>query len=179
MFQCGTRPSDVCSNLSAMTTTPGITAWDLAALIRDREPVTLADLHSIIHHPRSLARPTASWRPPSKKVRLIDGTGTRDMISLTVTRHRVGTRARARVLGYTGNREPAYLVIVRVTDPAGHEMPVAAAEAWVRALVGEDDVQAVHEIGADHAPTFVWLVDASFSPVPSPASLFTESSDAA
>ncbi len=169
----------MCSNLGAMTSTPGTTAWDLANLIRDREPVTLADIHSIIHHPRSLARPMATWRPPSKKVPLIDGTDTRAMLTLAVTRHRVGDRARARVLGYTGDREPAYLVTVRITDPTGRPVPVDAAEAWIRALVGEEDVHAVHEIGAGHAPTFAWLVDGRYCPVPSPASLFTGASDAA
>ena len=171
--------SDICSNVNAMTSTPGITAWDLAGLIREREPVTLADIHSIIHHPRSLARPMASWRPPGKKVPRVDGTDTRDMLSLTVTRHRVGTRARARVLGYTGDREPAYLVLVRVTDPTDRDVPTEVAEAWVRAIVGEQDVQSVHEIGTGHAPTFAWLVDGHYSPVPSPASLFSTASDAA
>lgn len=160
--------------------TPPLSAGELALLIRDREPVTLSDIHSIIHHPRSLARPMASWRPPSKRVPLTDGTArTREMLNLTVTRHRVGDRARARVLGYTGDREPAYLVSVRVTAPNGRDISAAVAEAWVRAIVGEDNVHAVHEVGSSHAPTFVWMVDGHFSPVPSPASLFGGVSDAA
>lgn len=62
MHNLSRRPA---SPTSADRTTPAA-AWEIADGLRRREPATLHDLDSIIHHPRSLARPVASWRPPSK-----------------------------------------------------------------------------------------------------------------
>ena len=142
----------------------------VATGLRRHEADTLRDIHSILHHPRSLARPTATWRPPGKT--LPDG------LRVTVTRHRVGERVKARVLGFGEDREPAYLVTLRITDARGAVDPVRA-EGWVRALVENALVDAVHEIFSGSAATYVWLVDAAHHPVHSPASLFAGFSAAA
>lgn len=139
--------------------TPSTIATDL----RHRQAETLRDIQSILHHPRSLARPAANWRPPSTT--LPDG------LTMTVTRHRVGARVKARILGFGEEREPSYLVTVRITDPDGPVDPVRA-EGWVRALVDNDLVDAVHEVPSGRAATFVWLIDARYLPVHSPAAMF-------
>lgn len=153
-------------NINHLNTPPAV-----AATLRDRESETLRDLHSILHHPRSLARHPADWRPPSKALPGGD-------LTMTLTRRRVGERAKARVLGYGGEREPVYLITLRITDPHRAADPVLA-EGWVRALVDEDLIDAVHEVPSGHAVTFVWLVDRNFVPVPSPASLFVGFTQAA
>lgn len=153
-------------NINHLNTPPAV-----AATLRDRESETLRDLHSILHHPRSLARHPADWRPPSKALPGGD-------LTMTLTRRRVGERAKARVLGYGGEREPVYLITLRITDPYRAADPVLA-EGWVRALVDEDLIDAVHEVPSGHAVTFVWLVDRNFVPVPSPASLFVGFTQAA
>ena len=142
----------------------------VATELRRHEAPTLSDIHSILHHPRSLARPVATWRPPSKQ--LPDG------LTITLTRHRVGERVKARVLGFGEEREPAYLLTVRITDPRGAVDPVRA-EGWVRALVENSLVDAVHEVPSGRAATFVWLSDAAYRPVHSPAALFAGFSAAA
>jgi len=153
-------------NINHINTPPSI-----AAALRTREAATIRDLHSIIHHPRSLARPTANWRPPGKA--LPGGS-----LTMALTRHRVGERAKARVLGFGEPREPAYLITVRITDQRGPVDPVAA-EGWVRALVDEALIDAVHEVPSGNAATFVWLVDGRFVPLHSPASLFAGFAQAA
>ncbi|HJD77576.1 hypothetical protein SAMN06295981_2499 [Corynebacterium pollutisoli] len=146
------------------------TPASIAVDLRRHRADTLRDLQSILHHPRSLARPQASWRPPGKQ--LPDG------LTMTLTRHRVSERVKARVLGFGEEREPAYLITVRITDQHGAVDPVRA-EGWVRALVENSLVDAVHEVPSGRAATFVWLVDAAFHPVHSPASLFAGFSAAA
>lgn len=91
----------------------------------------------------------------------------------------MGERAKARVLGYGEKRVPSYLVTVRITDPTGRPVAPSLAEAWVRALVPEELVSAVHEISSSSAATFVWLVDSTYTPVHSPLSLFEGFSQAA
>lgn len=147
-------------NINHIQTPPSI-----AAALRVREAATIRDLHSILHHPRSLARSSANWRPPGKA--LPGGP-----LTMTLTRHRVGERAKARVLGFGESGTPAYLITVRITDQRGAVDPVAA-EGWVRALVDDSLIDAVHEVPSGNAATFVWLVDARFTPLHSPASLFT------
>ncbi|WP_156227590.1 hypothetical protein [Corynebacterium comes] len=157
-------------NINHLSTPPSI-----ALTLRAHEATTLRDLHSMIHHPRSLARPQANWRPPSKA--LPGGS-----LTMTLTRHRVGERVKARVLGFASgsgeDRAPAYLITVRITDQHGAVDPVTA-EGWVRALIDDALIDAVHEVSSGHAATFVWLVDAHFVPVHSPASLFFGFSQAA
>lgn len=172
MHDLSRRPA---SPTSADRTTPAA-ACEIAATLRHREPATLHDLDSIIHHPRSLARPVASWRPPSKATPRAPGV---PALSIAVTRHRVGATARQRVLEYGSTRTPAYLISLRITDPRGGRVSSLAAEAWVRALVGESHVRSVHEIGAGQSPTYVWMADGHFTPVRSPASLYAGFSDAA
>lgn len=146
-------------NRAPVTISPTTYASHLAAVF----PGPLAEVTSLIRHPRSLARPLATWRPPGAALPPLPG---RDPLKLTVTRHRVGTAARRFV------PEAAYLVTLRITSPEGYLVPANLAEGWVRALLEGQDITSVHELSDEPAPTFCWLVDARFTPLPSPASLF-------
>ncbi|MDO5032006.1 hypothetical protein [Corynebacterium sp.] len=153
---------------------------DVADTLHMLEHDCIEAIQGIIRHPRSLARPTSTWRPPLKKLPAVDIDGLEPVgLNLTVARHRVGARAQARVLGFGEHRVPSYLITVRITDPAGQPVPPELAEGWVRALVPEHLVSAVHEITSSSASTFVWLVDSSYVPVHSPVSLFADYSQAA
>lgn len=147
-----------------------------AEQIRSREPDTLHALTSILHHPRSLARPLPTWRPPSKQLPAV--LGGREL-NATLTRHRVGPKVKARVRGFGETREPAYVISVRLTDPQGRTPTPGLAEAWIRALVPAELIDAVHEIGSGRAPTYCWLVDGHHLPVRSPSSLFSGMENAA
>lgn len=157
-----------------------LSTGELTADILYHHHETLRSIESIIRHPRSLARPTPQWRPPSKVLPPVEIYGGEALpLTLTISRHRVGERAKARVLGYGEKRVPSYLVTVRITDPTGRPVAPSLAEAWVRALVPEELVSAVHEISSSSAATFVWLVDSTYTPVHSPLSLFEGLSQAA
>ncbi|WP_291314782.1 hypothetical protein [Corynebacterium sp. UBA2622] len=147
----------------------------LASVINDRHSATLNTLRSMIRHPRSLARPSAAWRPPSRD---LPRTGLDDDLTVAVTRRRVGPRARARVKGYGETHDPAYLIELRITDRSGLPADPVVAEAWVRALVPGNLVSAVHEIPAPRAISYVWLVDGTYAPVLSPSSMFEDLSAA-
>lgn len=143
--------------------------FELAKLARAHHARTVADLGSILRHPRSLARPLPGWRPPSLVLPALAGTPS---LTIALTRHRVGPRAKARVLGYGEAREPAYMVSARFTDPTGAAVNSSAAEGWVRCLAAEPLGGAIHEIGTGQASTFVWLVDHNFAALYSPISMF-------
>jgi len=165
------------------STPSSIAAGELTADILFHHADALNSVESIIRHPRSLARPTPQWRPPSKSLPSVplrdeEGEAT-PPLTLTVSRHRVGERVKARVLGFGEKRVPSYLITVRITSPTGQLVSPAIAEAWVRALVPANLVTAVHEISSSSAATFVWLVDSSYTPVRSPLSLFEGFSQAA
>lgn len=175
-------PPSVCSmknynSIHSTSPVPPSTA-QLTADILFHHDDTLHALDSIMRHPRSLARPTPQWRPPSKALPEVPGMSSSEL-NMTVSRHRAGERARARVLGYGEKRVPSYLITVRVTDPTGRTVSPSLAEAWVRALVPPGLVSAVHEISSSSAATFVWLVDSTYTPVHSPLSLFEGFSQAA
>ncbi|WKD57866.1 hypothetical protein CAPI_06630 [Corynebacterium capitovis DSM 44611] len=155
MFTFSTRPR------AAETPTP--------TDITEQHPATVDALHSVIRHPRSLARPTAQWRPPVKELPAIHG-GPR--LAVAVTRRRVGPRAKARIRGYGESAVPAYLVELRFTDATGLRTDRRHSDAWIRSLVADEDITAVHELGSPVAADYVWLVDGSYRPVPSPPSLF-------
>ena len=156
--------------------TAGPRATDVAEEILFTHRGVVDALNSIIRHPRSLARPTAHWRPPIKELPGIMGAG---HLQMALTRHRVGPLAKARVRGYGELREPVYLISARVTDPRGERVPGPVAEGWIRSLVDNHLVGAIHEILTGSAATFVWMVDREFRPVHSPVSLFTGFSEAA
>lgn len=142
---------------------------EFAAEISSRHPDTLSSLRSIIHHPRSLARPSAAWRPPVKALPRVAGT---EELTVAVTRRRVGPRARARIRGYGEKHVPAYIIELRITDTSGLPADPRLTEAWVRALLPGEDAAAVHELPGARATSYVWLVDASYAPVMSPSSMF-------
>lgn len=141
----------------------------LAETITTRFPDTIDALHAIMHHPRSLSRPTAAWRPPVKALPRFGGG---PQLSAAVTRRRVGPRARARIRGYGQTQVPAYLLEVRITDASGLPADRQLTEAWIRALVPDDVIDAVHELPSPRAATYVWLVDGQFNPIASPPSMF-------
>lgn len=163
---------------------------------------TVSKLRTVLRHPRSLARPVASWRPPTLALPAV---GAAPPLTIALTRYRVGPVAKARVRGYGATREPAYLISARITDTTGplrSDAALVAAEAWVRAAVSPAPISAdedtsrpplaavdtphdgygadaVHEITTSSAATFVWLVDRDFRPVPSPLSMFESFASAA
>lgn len=140
----------------------------------------LGSITSILRHPRSLARPLASWRPPQIKLPALPNQEHHvPGLSLVITRHRVGPRAKARLRGFGEHRDPAYLVTFRFTDPKGAEVDPQLAEAWVRALTREACKGSIHEISNQPTPTYRWLVDGHYVPLSAPASLFAETTKAA
>ena len=141
-----------------------------ADLLRRRKPATLQALRSILHHPRSLARPHDAWRPPSHRTPRVPGGVP---LHLTLSRRRVDGATRRRVLAHGAPRPPAYLVCLQVTDPAGAPVPAPLAQAWAHALAGGDHGGSLHELGDGPERTYVWLVDAAFSPLPAPTALYT------
>lgn len=132
---------------------------------------TVAALRSIIHHPRSLARPTSTWRPPTKSLPRI-GSGPR--LKAAITRRRVGPRALARLRDYGQTQVPAYLVDLRLTDSSGQPTDYRVTEAWARALVPDEVIEAVHEVPSLRAVSYIWLVDSEFNPVAAPATMFAD-----
>ncbi|HCG2985796.1 TPA: hypothetical protein NJV00_000361 [Corynebacterium striatum] len=156
--------------------THSLTAGELAVEILFHENETVNALNGALRHPRSLARPTPTWRPPLKELPSVAGFPS---LNMTLTRDRVGERARARVLGYGEERVPTYLISVRITDPTGSAVMPNVAEAWVRAMVPPALADSIHETSRGDAHNFVWLVDSNYVPVHSPASLFTGFSQAA
>lgn len=129
-----------------------------------------------IKHPRSLARSTAAWRPPTIRMTSIDGLCP---INLTITRHRVGHLARARIRGYGETRTPAYMVMVRLTAQDGRAIADIEATTWMKALLPDTGEYSLHQVDGLGAPTFCWVVDQHFTPIESPASLFRAQKTAA
>lgn len=152
------------------------TSAEAYTLIRQRHSEVVNALNMVIHHPRSLARPTPTWRPPSKTLPALPGTG---RLTAAITRHRVGPRVRARMHGFDPTAQPAYLVSVRITSPTGEPISPHIVEGWMRNLVGEGNAQCVHAFNEHNSPTFLWMVDGQYKPIHSPASLFENSSKAA
>lgn len=163
---------------------PRYSAEQRAVHIRRSHPETLAAICSTIRHPRSLARSLPSWRPPSIKV--ISAGANKSIrpleekeLNITVTRHRVGPRARNLLQGYGAPKSPAYLVQVRITNPQGFPVSPEIAEGWIRAIIPPECIACVHELTEKTAPTFLWFVDGDFQPMISPASIFQGESKAA
>lgn len=149
------------------------------ATIHDLRRLHCTSLETVamtMKHPRSLARNTASWRPPTIHMPAKSAV---DPIAITVTRHRVGHLARARIRGYGESRTPAYMIAIRLTSPEGRTIGKTEAETWARALLPDSGRFSVHRIDGLGAPTFCWIVDQHFIPIESPASLFESQRSAA
>lgn len=135
----------------------------------------IARLRAMLSHPRSLARDSASWRAPSLRLPAARADGLPELRA-TLTRYRAGEDVRSTLAldlsAYRSLRQPAYVVTLRLSDPAGHPVPGWAGEAWVRSLVGDVGMAAVVEVDSVSAHTYCWLVDGSFTPLPAPPSLF-------
>ena len=153
-------------------------ASEIAADLLYHEYDTIESITAILHHPRSLARPTPTWRPPIKQLPTPAG-GPGGEYCMSITRHRVGSRVKARVRGFGQDRIPAYLITIRITENFGQTVEPAVAEGWVRTLVPAEMVDAVHEVSRGPNATYVWLVDSSYQPVRSPESLFVGLTQAA
>lgn len=152
-----------------MSHSPVSTPESLAEVIRERHPEIIESAQAVMHHPRSLSRPTATWRPPVLTLpRVANG----PQLTLAVTRRRVGPRARARIQGYGGGQVPAYLIEVRIADTTGSVVDTVLTEAWVRALLPDDSAHSVHELAGTRTANYVWLVDGTFTPIASPSSMF-------
>ncbi|QGU01741.1 hypothetical protein CKALI_04310 [Corynebacterium kalinowskii] len=137
---------------------------------------SLATVGMTIKHPRSLARSTAAWRPPTIRV---SAQGELSPINFTITRHRVGHLARARIRGYGETRTPAYMIMVRLTAPDGRAIEGHEARTWMRAILPDTGSFSLHGIDGLGAPTYCWVVDQHFTPIESPASLFKTEKSAA
>ncbi|WP_083984385.1 hypothetical protein [Corynebacterium epidermidicanis] len=132
--------------------------------IRVHHSAEIEKFTNVLAHPRSLARPMPTWRPPT--IRLTDN------LQVTVQRHRVGTKVRARLRGFGEHRNPAYVVSVRFTDPTGRPIRPVEAKAWVHAFLPTDSAYSLHELTSESAPTLCWIIDQHFRPLESPTSLF-------
>ena len=133
-------------------------------------------LIAMMKHPRSLARPTAQWRPPTLR---LPSTALTPQLTVTVSRHRVGRNVRESVHNFGEKRTPAYLITLRFSDPTGRPVGPKGAEMWVRSVVADSSEDMVHELTGQSTPTYCWIVDAYFRPMPSPRSLFTSVTSAA
>lgn len=139
------------------------------ATVRNRFAPQLAVVHSMMRHPRSLARPSATWRPPSAAIPEL---GRYPRMKVTLQRYLVGEPVRTRLLAEGIARSPAYLVTLRLTSPTGERIEPALAEAWATAIAGPDSGDCVLELTGEPAPTFCWLVERSFLPIPAPDRIF-------
>ncbi|WP_080795535.1 hypothetical protein [Corynebacterium pacaense] len=148
---------------------PQPSSTDYAEHLHEVFPTVLSDVGSMMRHPRSLARPIPTWRPPRIQLPPLPGT---DPLSLTLSRHCVGRETRDLLTASGGEGEPAYLITVRLSNADGYRVSAPLAEGWVRALLTGQNITSVHELRDEATPTFCWLVDSHFLPVPSPASLF-------
>ncbi|WP_047261753.1 hypothetical protein [Corynebacterium mustelae] len=137
---------------------------------------TIDRIRMVIAHPRSLARPTPLWRPPTVRLPAVSS---EKHLNATFTRHRIGPHVQQQLRIYGETQPAAYLVTVRISSPNGNNINPAVSEAWLRTIVGEDRAYCVHEITGEPTATFVWLVDGRFRPLPSPASLFSNADQAA
>lgn len=145
---------------------------DLVSRIQFDHPDILERLHSTMHHPRSLARPMATWRPPT--ITLPDPSRDTNLCT-TLTRRRVGPQAVHFMAEYNAHAPaPAYVISMRITRPTGATLPRRFCEAWVRAFVGETAQDCIHYVEERRSMTFFWLVDAHFRPLPSPAAMFSD-----
>lgn len=150
----------------------------LACHLRERHGDHLAHLHAIMRHPRCLARtPSARalWRPPLYHLPdpLLGGE-----LTVALSRHRLGPLARARIRGFNPHHEASYLLSLRFSRADGYPVPPTAAEAWVRALLPEGAITAVHRGPEESTPTYRWCVDGRFLALDSPPSLFGEATAA-
>ncbi|MDO4927654.1 MAG: hypothetical protein Q3976_01085 [Corynebacterium sp.] len=150
----------------------GYLVQDLTTAIKLDHPDILQRIHGIIHHPRSLARPLASWRPA---VCDLPGNDAVSELRVAISRRRVGPQAIAFLANYDTHAAPAaYVITLRITQPEGKALPRRRAEAWVRALLGSDTHHCVHFVESPSSMTFFWLVDANFRPLASPAAMFAD-----
>ncbi|MCS4489047.1 hypothetical protein N7326_01905 [Corynebacterium sp. ES2794-CONJ1] len=142
-------------------------------------PTTLDELYndissiwSMIKHPRSLARATGAWRPPRKIVGDYPAAPT---AIVAVRRYRIGAKAREDIRLYSPGASPAYLISLRLSSPESKFLPHRSAEWWITHIVGARHLECVHELSAEYAPTYCWVVNAQMEPIASPAALFAES----
>ncbi|MFV8380845.1 hypothetical protein [Corynebacterium hindlerae] len=158
------------------TSTFPLSTPDAVAHIRQHSQRALDTVAMTMSHPRSLARETPTWRPPTIRMNPEFGLSS---INFTISRRRVGQLARARIRGYGETRTAAYLMTVRLTASDGRQLCHTEAESWIRALLPDAGQYTVHRMAGAGAPTYCWVVDQHFQPIESPASLFHPATSAA
>ena len=171
---CSTLPTMIKHRNRLMSSIYSATRY--AAHFKSVFPTALDDIQSMMRHPRSLARAIPTWRPPSIPLPSLPG---EDPLALTLSRHRAGPAARQIIREFGEQREPAYLITIRITSPEGFKVSTRLAEGWIRAILSTAHSGTVHQLTDEPAPTFCWLVDAHFDPVRSPSFLFEYSKSAA
>ncbi|STC95299.1 Uncharacterised protein [Corynebacterium renale] len=144
-----------------------------AAILRSYHGQSLRRLATMLRHPRSLARVNPGWRPPTLHVTTPES----GRLDITVSRKRVSPHARALLRDEGYDSTAAYMVQLRFTHPDGRRCARSEAEAWIRALLPDEDASKVHEITTALTPTLCWLVTASGRVVDSPADWFGTVSD--
>ncbi|VEH08961.1 Uncharacterised protein [Corynebacterium kutscheri] len=126
-------------------------------------------LHSILRHPRSLARNHATWRPPAKKLPKLPGG---EELVATITRHRVGAKVQTTMHSFDNSAPAVFLISLRITSPKGNHVSTAISEGWIHALLGSSAVECAHDITTNNTHTYVWITDKNYFPLHSPAMLF-------
>lgn len=131
------------------------------------------ELASVIAHPRSLARPSAQWRPPTVQ---FPRTSTLPAVSATISKYRTGRSVVAFMHRAGYDDIPAYLVSLRLTDPSGTPLSLADSQQWVDSIAFatfDAPPGSVYHVVGEPTPTFCWLVNGSYAPISSPIEVFT------
>lgn len=144
-----------------------------AAVLRSYHGQSLRKLATMLHHPRSLARVNPAWRPPTLHVHTPES----GRLDITVSRRRVSPHARSLLHSEGYSPAATYMVQLRFTHPDGRRCSRTEAEAWIRALLPDDDASKVHEITSAVAPTLCWLITSTGRVVDSPAQWFALAAD--
>ncbi|WP_151529924.1 MULTISPECIES: hypothetical protein [Corynebacterium] len=171
------NPAQRYSSSSRSGQRPVSTATALALIRRDH-PDIVERVASTIHHPRSLARTPSTWRPPTLTLPTVEIAGVPEL-KLNITRYRANPAMAAALAQGPHSPTPAYAVIARFTNPRGDSVPASVSEAWMRSFIPAEASSMVHEILTPTAPTYCWVVDSTYTPLPSPVSFFVQHTSAA
>lgn len=134
---------------------------------------------SIIHHPRSLARPAVSWRPPQLK---LPAQGKLPALTMTILRRHVSSPIAKKYHEQApGSSSPAYLIEARFTmdQDCFSQAGTTAAAWWLTRIATPGDADWIHCVQLGNALLAYWLVDGSFTPIAAPENLITGFSKAA
>lgn len=143
--------------------------------IRSNQTKTLQRAASLIAHPRSLARRTPTWRPPSihlPNTYFMTHSG----LHITVSRYRIHAHERAILRAWDPTtsllHSPAFVLTLRISSRDGSRVDPSLARAWVTAILPDVVDGTIHQQRDCATPTFCIVLDGRFHPLPSPAELF-------